>query len=95
MRVEDVSWESLDGEVVPAFVIRPENAQGRLPAIVCLHGSGGNRESETTKEFGDGPWRTPGAAQDHTRFLGWARELMLQDLRREGAGARVTVVLDF
>jgi len=75
MRVEDVSWESLDGEVVPAFVIRPENAQGRLPAIVCLHGSGGNRESETTKEFGDGPWRTPGAAQDHTRFLGWAREL--------------------
>jgi dienelactone hydrolase len=91
--IEDVSWEALDGEVVPAFVIRPAKTTGRLPAIVCLHGSGGSRESETTREFGDGPWRTPGAAQDHTRFLGWARELarrgyLTLTLTQRGLGGR-------
>jgi dienelactone hydrolase len=73
--IEDVSWESLDGEVVPAFVMRPAKAAGRLPAVVCLHGSGGSREAMSTKEFGNGPWQRPGAESPHTRFLGWAREL--------------------
>ncbi len=75
LRVEDVSWVSLDEETVRAFVIRPAEARGRLPAIVCLHGSGGSRDSLITTEFGRGPWRTPGATQPHTRMLGWAREL--------------------
>ncbi len=35
------------------------------------------------------------AFQDDRGFLGWARELMLQDLQRDGAHARVTVQLDF
>jgi dienelactone hydrolase len=73
--VEDVSWESLDGEVVPAFVIRPAKAAGRLPAIVCLHGSGGSRESMSTPQFGVGPWQPPGGGEPHHRLLGWAREL--------------------
>jgi dienelactone hydrolase len=73
--IEDVSWESLDGEVVPAFVMRPAKAAGRLPAVVCLHGSGGSRESMSTKQFGNGPWQRPGAGSAHERFLGWAREL--------------------
>ncbi|HFB97697.1 MAG TPA: hypothetical protein ENJ62_01005 [Bryobacterales bacterium] len=75
VRIEDISWESLDGERVPAFVLKPENARGRLPAIVCLHGSGGSRESMTTAEFGRGSWTTPGRSRSHTRMLGWAREL--------------------
>ena len=73
--IEDVSWESLDGEIVPAFVLRPSNAQGRLPAIVCLHGSSGSRESMSTPEFRVGPWRSPGSSTEHDRLLGWAREL--------------------
>jgi len=75
IRIEDISWESLDGERVPAFVLRPENARGRLPAIVCLHGSSGSRESMTTREFGRGSWTRPGSSRPHTRMLGWAREL--------------------
>lgn len=73
--VEDVTWESLDGEIVPAFVIRPAKTAGRLPAIVCLHGSGGSRESMSTPEFGVGPWRRAGRGEPHNRLLGWAREL--------------------
>ena len=52
LRIEDISWTSLDGEVVPAYIVMPENPSGRLPAIVCLHGSSGSRESMVTKEFG-------------------------------------------
>src|SRR5438067_283358 len=35
--IEDVSWPSMDGEVAPAFIVRPAKAAGRMPAVVCLH----------------------------------------------------------
>jgi dienelactone hydrolase len=73
--IEDVSWDSLDGEIVPAFVMRPAKATGRLPAIVALHGSGGSREAMSTTEFGVGPWKRAGNGEPHNRLLGWAREL--------------------
>ena len=75
IRIEDVSWESLDRERVPGFVMRQASASGRLPAIVCLHGSGGSRESESGKAFGLGDYTTFGQPKPHQRFLGWAREL--------------------
>jgi dienelactone hydrolase len=75
LRIEDLSWESLDGERVPAFLLRPEAEAGPRPAVVCLHGSGGSRESMTTETFGTGPWRRPGDDREHQRMLGWAREL--------------------
>ncbi|MBI1895977.1 MAG: dienelactone hydrolase family protein [Acidobacteria bacterium] len=73
--IEDVSWESLDGERVPAYLIRPAGASAPLPAVICLHGSSGSRESETTKQFGMGPWLRHGQKTPHQRLLGWAREL--------------------
>jgi len=75
LRIEDISWTSLDDEVVPAYIVMPENPAGRLPAIVCLHGSSGSRESMVTKEFGPGEWARHGRDEKHTRMLGWAREL--------------------
>ena len=72
--IEDLSWRSLDGQEVPAFLIRPDTS-ARLPAVVCLHGSSGSRESETTAEFGPGMWTRPGDSAPHKRLLGWAREL--------------------
>jgi dienelactone hydrolase len=73
--IEDISWQSGDGQTVPAFIIRREESGGRLPAIVCLHGSSGSRDAMVTREFGPGEWLRPGQAQTHTRMLGWAREL--------------------
>jgi dienelactone hydrolase len=73
--IEDISWESLDGEQPPAWVIRPHTAKGTLPAIVCLHGSSGSRDSMVTKKFGRGEWTRYGRDKPHQRLLGWAREL--------------------
>ncbi|MCX6625558.1 MAG: hypothetical protein NTY38_31755 [Acidobacteria bacterium] len=42
--IEDVSWPSIDNDRVQAYVVRPAKAAGRLPAIVCLHGSSTNRD---------------------------------------------------
>jgi dienelactone hydrolase len=80
LRIQDISWESLDRERVPAFVIAPESGHAETgsrprPAIICLHGSGGSRESMITPAFGPGFWTTYGAPKPHTRMLGWAREL--------------------
>ena len=75
LSIENLSWRSLDGEIVPAFVIRPERTDGALPAIICLHGSGGSREAMVTPQFGPGEWARPGDDRPHTRMLGWAREL--------------------
>ncbi len=73
--IEDLSWESNDGEAVPAYLIRPAEFEGPLPAVVCLHGSSGSRESMVVAEFGLGEWTRPGRDKPHTRMLGWAREL--------------------
>ena len=72
---EDLDWESLDGERVPAFLMRPENATGPLPALICLHGSSGSRESMSTEQFGVGDWTRYGSDEPHKRLVGWAREL--------------------
>ena len=72
--VEDLQWQSLDGQRASAILVRPDTGS-RLPAVVCLHGTGGSRESRTTHTFGPGPWTRPGTTEPHTRMLGWAREL--------------------
>lgn len=75
LRLEDLAWAAPDGQIVTAFAIRPAGAPGRLPAVVCLHGSSGSREQMTTRHFGPGPWQRPGAARPTESFLGWGREL--------------------
>jgi dienelactone hydrolase len=72
--VQDISWQSPDNERVPAYIIRPKGS-GKLPAIVCLHGSSGSRDSEVTKQFGIGDWTRAGQKKPHKRLLGWSREL--------------------
>ncbi len=76
--LEDIAWESLDGERPMAYLMRPARISGRLPAIICLHGTGGSRESESTLNFGKGEWTRPGETKPHQRLLGWARELARQ-----------------
>lgn len=73
--IEDISWSSLDGKRPPAYVIRPQESTGPLPAVVCLHGSSGSRASMITKKFGRGEWTRYGRDTPHSRLLGWAREL--------------------
>jgi len=78
LRIEDISWTSLDGEEPLAYVLRPAFAPDRLPAIICLHGSSGSRDSMVTEKFGHGKWIRYGKETPHERLLGWARELARQ-----------------
>ena len=72
---QDIYWNSLDGERPEAYVIRPKKAEGLLPAIVCLHGSSGDRAAMCTREFERGEWTRHGSTKPRERLLGWAREL--------------------
>jgi dienelactone hydrolase len=73
--IEDVSWPSIDADTAPAFVVRPARVSGRLPAVVCLHGSSTNRDVNIAPEFGYAEWaRYPTGKKSKTLF-GWAREL--------------------
>jgi dienelactone hydrolase len=91
--IEDVFWEALDLERPMAYVIRPATAPAPLPAIVCLHGSSGSRESEVAPTFGIGDWTKHGDTVPHKRLLGWARELAKRgyvtlSLTQRGLGER-------
>jgi len=46
-RLSIASERKADGSVerVPVLLVRPEKAAGRLPAVIVLHGTGGNKES--------------------------------------------------
>ena len=72
--VEELAWPSLDGQRVSASLIRPDT-NTPLPAVVCLHETGGSRESITAGQFGPGPWPRPDGGEPQRRMLGWAREL--------------------
>ncbi len=45
-RLSFASEKHADGKVerVPVLVVRPEKADKRLPAVIALHGTGGNKE---------------------------------------------------
>lgn len=42
------SEKKADGTIerVPVLIVRPDNAKGKLPAVIVLHGTGGNKESQ-------------------------------------------------
>jgi hypothetical protein len=65
--IEDIFWEALDQERPLAYVVRPVAAQTPLPAIVCLHGTGGSRDSEVAPTFGIGDWTRHGDTVSHKR----------------------------
>ncbi|MGI6455093.1 MAG: dienelactone hydrolase family protein [bacterium] len=73
--IEDIRWRSLDDQTPLAYIIRPASATVPLPAIICLHGTNGSRESMTTEFYGIGPRKRPDSNTSHQRMLGWAREL--------------------
>lgn len=73
--IEDIAWESLDGARPYALVMRPVGARGKLPAVICLHGSSDSRDTLSTEKFGRGEWVRYGASEPHQTLLGWAREL--------------------
>ena len=49
---QEVTWPTIFGEYVPAYVCKPENAgTKKLPAVICLSGTGGDRIVQTSAFF--------------------------------------------
>ena len=42
------SEKKADGSIerVPTFILRPEKIKGKLPAVIVLHGTGGNKDGQ-------------------------------------------------
>jgi len=76
---QDLRWPSIMREEVLAYVCKPLNAgDKKLPALICLSGTNGDRIALTTEFFGIGEYTSLGLdppPKPRTRMLGWAAEL--------------------
>ena len=73
--IEDISWPSIDDDRVPVYVVRPAKIDGRMPVIVCLHGSSTNRDVDIAPKYEYGEWTRYGSERKGKTLYGWAREL--------------------
>jgi dienelactone hydrolase len=53
VRASFASEKKADGTIerVPVLLVRPAKAKGRLPAVIVLHGTGGNKEAKGVVQF--------------------------------------------
>jgi purine nucleosidase len=77
---QEVRWPTIFGQWVPAYVCRPANARGKkLPAVICLSGTGGDRIVLSRPDYGIGEYVSLGRGGSprppHNRLIGWAAEL--------------------
>jgi dienelactone hydrolase len=68
VEIEDLRFQADGGIWVPAMVVKPSSAPQRLPAIICLPGTGGTRQQLTDARL---------QLSERPR-MGWARALARQ-----------------
>src|SRR5258708_6805569 len=49
LHIEELSWQLPYGPATDAILLKPENAKGKLPAILAFHDHGGNKYFGTRK----------------------------------------------
>ncbi|OGG05252.1 MAG: hypothetical protein A3F83_14300 [Candidatus Glassbacteria bacterium RIFCSPLOWO2_12_FULL_58_11] len=75
---QEVLWPTIFGETVPAYVCKPLNTgERKLPAVVCLSGTHGDRFVDTEEFFGIADYASIGRENEGKapRLHGWAAEL--------------------
>jgi dienelactone hydrolase len=80
LHIEELSWQLPYGRPTEATVIKPQNAQGRLPAILAFHDHAGNKYFGTQK-ITHTPGQNPLMADHQKRYysgLAWANEIAKQ-----------------
>lgn len=76
--IEEMSWELPYGRPTKAIVLKPENAKGKLPAVLAFHDHGGNKYFGIRKitRTGNGQHELMDAHQEHYyEGSAWANEL--------------------
>ncbi len=77
LQIEEISWQLPYGRPTEAIVLKPENATGRLPAILAFHDHGGNKYFGTQKITKTGVQQHPMMAshqQNYYEGFAWANE---------------------
>jgi len=73
---QEVTWPTIFGEYVPAYVCKPANAGAKkLPAMICLSGTSGDRILLTSEFYGIADYVSIGQKEPHEMLHGWASEL--------------------
>ena len=76
--IEELSWQLPYGPRTQALLLKPENASGKLPAIMALHDHGGNKFFGRQKITRTGDERHPLMVAHQDRYysgLAWANEI--------------------
>ena len=78
LTIEHVSWQLSYGPRTQALVLRPQNAQGKLPAVIGLHDHGGNKYFGHQKITRTASAQHPVMERHQAHYYGgraWANEL--------------------
>jgi dienelactone hydrolase len=78
LAIEHLSWQLPYGPPTEAYVLKPANASGKLPAVLALHDHGGNKYFGTRKIIRISNDAHPLVVAHQERFYGgvaWANEL--------------------
>jgi len=78
LQIEELSWQLPYGRATEAIVLKPENSNGKLPAILAFHDHGGNKYFGTrkiTKTSGDQHPLMQEHQKEYYEGLAWANEV--------------------
>jgi len=78
LHIEELSWQLPYGPATDAILLKPENANGKLPAILAFHDHGGNKYFGTRKITKTSDTSHPLMVEhqhDYYEGLAWANEI--------------------
>ncbi len=78
LHIEELSWQLPYGRPTDAILLKPQNAAGKLPAILAFHDHGGNKYFGTQKITKTGETQHPlmrEHQQEYYSGLAWANEI--------------------
>lgn len=78
LHIEELSWQLPYGRATEAILLKPENAKGRLPAILAFHDHGGNKYFGTRKITKTSDQQHPSMVEHQKEYyegMAWANEI--------------------
>jgi len=78
LHIEELSWQLPYGRATEAILLKPENAKGRLPAILAFHDHGGNKYFGTRKITRTSDQQHPSMIKHQDEYyegMAWANEI--------------------
>ena len=78
LHIEELTWQLPYGRATEAILLKPENAKGRLPAILAFHDHGGNKYLGTRKITKTSDQQHPSVIEHQKESyegMAWANEI--------------------